>query len=73
MKEKDIIHENGPYWVMKNKVGYHVMVCGITHSVSDSCYADESIARARVDYLAKTHTEGRNLRLAANLSRNGIA
>ena len=21
MKEKDIIYENGPYWVMKNKVG----------------------------------------------------
>ena len=69
MKEKDIIYENGPYWVLKEKSIYHAMVCGITHSISDSSYDDESLARGRVDYLAKTHVEGRNLRLAANLSK----
>ncbi len=70
MKSKDIIYENGPYWVLKNKSGYHAMVTGITNSVSDSSYDDPSLAIARVDYFAKTHVEGRNLRLAANLSKN---
>lgn len=70
MKAKDIIYENGPYWVLKKKGDYYVMVTGITCSVSDSCYADKSLAIARVDYFAKTHVEGRNLRLAANLSKN---
>ncbi len=68
MKSKDIIHENGPYWVLKNKAGYHAMVSGITHSVSDSSYDDPSLAIARVDYFAKTHTEGRNLRLATRIA-----
>lgn len=53
MKEKDIIHENGKFWVLKNKDGYHVMVCGVTHSTSDSSYAQADLAVARCDYLAK--------------------
>ena len=70
MKTKDIIYENGPYWVLKNKSGYHAMVAGITHSVSDSSYDDVSLATARVDYFAKTHYEGRNIKLASRLSTN---
>lgn len=27
-KEKDIMHENGKFWVLKNKEGFHVMVSG---------------------------------------------
>lgn len=52
-KEKDIIHENGKFWVLKNKDGYHVMVSGITHSVSDSSYASSDLAITRCDYMAK--------------------
>ena len=32
MKEKDIIFENGPYWVLKVKYGYDVYKCGVIHS-----------------------------------------
>jgi hypothetical protein len=53
MKEKDIAYENGDFWVLQNKLGFHVMVKGITHSVSESSYSDLSLAVARVDYLAK--------------------
>lgn len=53
MKEKDIIHENGKFWVLKNKDGYYVMVCGTTLSTSESSYAQLDLAVARCDYLAK--------------------
>lgn len=55
-KEKDIVHENGKFWVLKNKDGYHVMVSGITHSTNDSSYASSDLAIARCDYLAKRAT-----------------
>jgi len=61
--------DDGSYWVLSNKTGYHVMVTGLTHSVSDSTYAEPSLAIARVKYLAKTHTHNRNLHLAQRLSR----
>jgi hypothetical protein len=67
-RKVNIVHENGDYWVLRNKLGYHAMVSGLAHSVSDSSYADASLAVARVDYLAKTHTEGRNLSLAIQLA-----
>ena len=51
-KEKDIMHENGKFWVLKNKEGFHVMISGITHSVSDSSYSQLDLAIARCDYLA---------------------
>jgi hypothetical protein len=54
-KEKDIMHENGKFWVLKNKEGFHVMISGITHSVSDSSYSQLDLAIARCDYLA-SHT-----------------
>jgi hypothetical protein len=60
MKESDIKHENGGYWVGKNKVGklatYSVFRNMGTHSVSDSHYVCDtdglSIAIARCNYLA---------------------
>ena len=65
-----LIHESkdGSYWVLSNKTGYHVMVTGLTHSVSDSTYVDPSLAIARVGYLVKTHTHNRNLYLARRLA-----
>lgn len=57
MRESDIMHENGAYWVGRTKSGYVVFRSGVTHSTSDSAYelnADGlSIAIARCDYLAR--------------------
>lgn len=57
MTEQDIMHENGDFWVGRNKSDYTVYRSGITHSVSDSAYHKSpdglSIAIARCDYLAK--------------------
>jgi hypothetical protein len=57
MKEKDIKHENGNYWVLDTKKSYAVMKNGVTHSVSDSEYPRNSnglsIAIYRCNYLAK--------------------
>jgi hypothetical protein len=57
LREKDIAYSNGKAWVWKGREGYYVMVNGVTHSESDSCYdLNEdglSIAKARCDYLAK--------------------
>jgi hypothetical protein len=59
LKEKDILHENKVFWVMRDKHGncetYTIMENVGTHSVSrDFCtYPDLSIAIARCDYLAK--------------------
>lgn len=56
MREADIMHENGPYWVLRERDGYMVLKSGVTHSVSDSTYAKTadglSIAIARANYLA---------------------
>ena len=57
MKEKDIIHENGDYWVLRERDAYYVMQTGVTHSTSDSAYSPDddgkSIAIARCNYLAR--------------------
>lgn len=53
MKERDILHENGAFWVLKAGGAFHVMRQGITHSTTESAYADLSLAKARCDYLAK--------------------
>jgi len=56
MRESDIKHENGAFWVLDNKTSYVVMRIGSTHSTSDSAYEHTkdglSIAIARVNYLA---------------------
>jgi hypothetical protein len=57
MKESDIMHENGNYWVARERDRYTVYQPGVTHSVSDSSYRKDadglSIAIARCDYLAR--------------------
>ncbi len=54
-REKNIVHMIGRYWVLRDAVGhaFTVMTAGITHSVSDSAYADQSLAVARANYLAR--------------------
>ncbi|WP_445496819.1 hypothetical protein [Photorhabdus sp. SF281] len=56
MREKDIVHENGKFWVLRDKDAYCVMKSGVTHAVGDSAYALNedglSIAITRCDYLA---------------------
>lgn len=62
-KEADIAHENGKYWVLKDKQlnAYLVMVTGAVASHSDSAYSLDddglSIAIARCNYLAKRNTK----------------
>lgn len=55
--EKDIIHENGSYFVLSQKNCYTVFRNGVTCATSDSAYAKNedglSIAKARCNYLAK--------------------
>ena len=59
MKVSDILHENGLFWVLKDKhqgrTSYTVMKNIGTHSESqdDVTYPDLSLAIARCDYLAK--------------------
>ena len=56
--EKDIVYENGDYWVFDDRKAKHYVVFKNvgTHSVSDSAYErnddEKSIAVARCDYLA---------------------
>jgi hypothetical protein len=56
MRESDIMHENGTYWVGREHKAYTVYKTGVTHSTSDSSYARTkdglSIAIARCNYLA---------------------
>lgn len=52
-RERDIVHEAGRHWVHADQDGtFTVYTVGITHSTSDSTYADKSLAVARCDYLA---------------------
>ena len=58
-REKDIMHDTGPFWVGRNAKGYGVYRNGITHSTldSDTLYDltpdDLSIAVARCNYLTR--------------------
>lgn len=57
-KAADIMHENGNYWVCRDKRQkmYIVFKTSVTHSVSDSAYPltedGLSIAIARCNYMA---------------------
>lgn len=53
IKEKDIMHENGKFWVLRKGGVFYVMVAEVTHSSSDSAYEDLSLAIYRCDYLAR--------------------
>lgn len=50
------MHENGSFWVAREKAAYVVYRVGATHSTFDSAYSKDpdglSIAVARCDYLA---------------------
>lgn len=57
MRESDIVHQVGRFWVWRGRTQYTVFCDGITHATSDSAYEKTSdglsIAIARCDYLAK--------------------
>ena len=59
MTERDIMHENGAFWVLRDKArsAYVVFRTGATHSTSDSAYDMTpdglSLAKCRCDYLAR--------------------
>lgn len=56
LREREIVHEAGDYWVLDAGDSYAVMRIGVTHSVSESAYSHDldglSIAVARCNYLA---------------------
>lgn len=56
MKERDIMHEAGSYWVGRTATSYTVYRAGVTHSTPDSSYPVDpdglSVAIARCKYLA---------------------
>ncbi len=59
MRESDIKHQNGDFWVgLKNGafIVFKPHGCG---SISDSAYANPSLAIARCDYLARHAAKGR--------------
>ena len=59
IKEKQIVHENGIFWVFEDAVQYTVYKNGITHSISDGSYEKnedgKTIAIARCNYLSKRY------------------
>lgn len=61
LKEKDIKHENGLYWVLDTKDTYTVMKNGITHSTSIQSFKCDidglSCAIAYCDFLSKRSNE----------------
>lgn len=52
-RESDIKHENGAFWVCREKAAFTVYKIGATHSTSVCSFADLSLAVAYCDYLAK--------------------
>ncbi len=61
IKESQIKHEAGDFWVCDADKQYTVYESGITHSLSDSSYQHNedglSIAIARCNYLAKRQAD----------------
>lgn len=57
IKEKDIVHYAGIYWVLNTGKTYTVYKTGETHSTADSAYPRTtdglSLAIARCNYMAK--------------------
>lgn len=55
--EKDIIYENGKYWVFKTEKAYWVMENTITHSVRKGIFGFTFLDRAKqhTDTLAQTN------------------
>lgn len=67
MREKDIKHEAGRFWVGDTKDSYTVYAIGCTCSNPDSSYARTEdglgIAIARCNYLARRESEGARINL----------
>lgn len=65
MRESDIMHQAGPFWVGRQSQGYTVFRDGLTHATSDSTYPRDadglSLAIARCDYLAKSAKPARTV------------
>jgi hypothetical protein len=63
MREADIMHENGSFWVGKVKAGYAVFKTGLTHSESTVTFALDadglSLAKAYCDYKAQREATSR--------------
>jgi len=61
IRESDIKHEAGKYWVLSTRDAYTVLQTGLMHSTSDSAYPHTpdglSIAIARCNYLAKKESK----------------
>ena len=61
IRESDIMHGSGIYWVCRERGAYTVYKTGVTHSKPDSSYAKNpdglSIAIARCYYLAKRNAQ----------------
>jgi len=59
MTERDIIHQNGDFWVAKSRISYTVFRTKLCVSTSDSAYSPDadglSLALARCNYLAKRY------------------
>jgi hypothetical protein len=57
MRESDIVHENGDYWVLSDKSGYLVLKTGVTHSKTLCTFPKDadgrSLAIAYCDYQAE--------------------
>lgn len=70
MNLKNIVaeNENGSF-VLYEKSVWYVMLSGITHSISDSSYNDESLALARLKYFSNKSVEDIN-RIAFNIEMN---
>ena len=59
MKEANIIHENGKFWVYKLRADhFQVNATGVTHSVVLEAFADESLAVSYCDSLARRFPDG---------------
>lgn len=61
MTEKQIVYQSGAFWVADRDARFTVYRDGLTHAVADSAYPRTSdglsLARARVDYLARRQTK----------------
>ncbi len=54
IRESEIIHERGSYWVLRTRRSFDVMQCGLTHSTTVQSFAPsadgKSLAIAYCDY-----------------------
>jgi hypothetical protein len=51
--DKDVLYENGVFWVLDAKNSYHVIKTDVPRSYFDSEHTSLSLARERCDHLAR--------------------